>query len=301
MKPLPIFLATLLVAVPTFAGPRTSANYTVLTDTTGTGGKRTTSAAYTNTGSAGGIAGTSTVAAPAETAKAGFIAQLTEPTGLALNAAPLTVNETATRQLGAFLTLDDDTFTAIPAGSVAWSTVSGPLTLAGTGIATGGVVYQNTAATAQGIALGYTATLGLTVLDTIADNFGTYAADGLGDDWQVQYFGENNPLAAPAVDADADGNNNLFEFTAGLVPTSNASRFAMRVDPAPASAIKKLIVFSPIVAGRTYTVEFRTSLTSGNWAPLTTFTQSDAGNERTVTDTAGGGAQKFYRVNVSKP
>ncbi len=300
MKPLPIFLATLLVAVPTFAGPRTSANYTVLTDTTGTGGKRTTSAAYTNTGSAGGIACTSTVAAPAETAKAGFIAQLTEPTGLTLTAASLTVNETATDPLGAWLALDDATFLAIPSASVAWS-ATGPFTIASSGLGTAGVVFQNTSATAQGIYLGQTGTLGLTVLDTIADNFGTYAADGLGDDWQVQYFGENNPLAAPAVDADADGNNNLFEFTAGLVPTSNGSRFAMRVDPAPASAIKKLIVFSPIVAGRTYTVEFRTSLTSGNWAPLTTFTQSDAGNERTVTDTAGGGAQKFYRVNVSKP
>ena len=27
------------------------------------------------------------------------------------------------------------------------------------------------------------------MLDTIADNFGSYAGDGIGDDWQVQYSG----------------------------------------------------------------------------------------------------------------
>ena len=47
-------------------------------------------------------------------------------------------------------------------------------------------------------------------------------------------------------------------------------------------------------------VESRTSLTTGNWAPLTGTTQSDTGNERTITDTTTD-AQKFYRVNVSKP
>jgi hypothetical protein len=30
------------------------------------------------------------------------------------------------------------------------------------------------------------------VLDTIADNFGSYAGDGIGDDWQVQYSGVDN-------------------------------------------------------------------------------------------------------------
>ena len=46
------------------------------------------------------------------------------------------------------------------------------------------------------------------MLDTIADNFGTYAGDGLGDDWQVQYFGLSNPNAAPLLDPDFDGHNN---------------------------------------------------------------------------------------------
>ena len=38
------------------AGPRTSANYTILTDTIDAGGKRAVSASYTNDGSLGAVA-----------------------------------------------------------------------------------------------------------------------------------------------------------------------------------------------------------------------------------------------------
>ena len=51
---------------------------TVATDA---GGKRTTSANYTNDGSAGGIVGIATVAAPAGTLKTGYAAQLFDVTG----------------------------------------------------------------------------------------------------------------------------------------------------------------------------------------------------------------------------
>lgn len=105
---------------------------------------------------------------------------------------------------------------------------SGPLTVGVSGVATAGAVYQNTAATAQGIHLGFTGMLGLTVVNTLPDNFGTYAADGLTDAWQVQYFGEGNPQAAPGVDADGDLQNNLLEFRAGYVPTNSLSLLTTR-------------------------------------------------------------------------
>ena len=298
MKTAAIILALTAAA---HAGPRTSASYTIPADIADAGGKLTTSTSYTNDGSAGGIAGISTVAAPAETAKAGYIAQLTETTGLTLTASPLTVNETATLQLGAWLALDDATFLTVPTASVAWSVTNGPLTINATGLATGGVVFQNTAATAHGIHLGFTGTLGLTVANTLPDNFGTYAADGLDDDWQNQYFGLNNPLAAPTQDPDGDGQTNLFEFTAGIIPTSPASRFNLTLAPVTGQPTQKRAIFSPLVAGRSYTVEYRTSLTSGTWQPLTGTTQSDNGAERTVTDTSAAGPTKYYRVNVSKP
>ena len=76
MKPLQLPIAMtafvlLAVTVPVQAGPRTSANYNVATDTANAGGRRTTSTSYTNDGSAGEVAGISTVTSPAETAKHG--------------------------------------------------------------------------------------------------------------------------------------------------------------------------------------------------------------------------------------
>jgi hypothetical protein len=287
---------------PLHAGPRTSANYNIVTDTLDDGGKRMTSLAYTNDGSIGAIAGIATVAAPAETAKSGYIGQLFEVTGLVLEATPLTLNEGGTRQLNAALLLDDSTTLAVNAPSVAWSVLSGPLTsINASGLATAGTVYQSTGATAQGIHAGNTGTLNLTVLDSIPDNFGSYAGDGLGDDWQVQHFGLDNPNAAPGLDPDGDGENNHFEFTAGVIPTDPASRFVLRIEPVPAQPMRKNLIFSPRLGDRTYTVEFRSELTIGNWATLPGTTQSDNGQERTVTDLNATGSTKFYRVQINKP
>ena len=61
------------------------------------------------------------------------------------------------------------------------------------------------------------------------------------------------------------------------------------------------IVFSPVVAGRTYTVVSKSNLSDPAWVPLATSTQSDNGQQRTVTDLNFSGAKKFYRVSVSKP
>ena len=97
------------------AGPRTSASYSILTDSADSGGRRATSANYTNDGSAGGIAGISTVASPAENSKGGYIAQLFEVTGLTLTTALLTVNEGATDQLAAWQSLHVSVEASMPA------------------------------------------------------------------------------------------------------------------------------------------------------------------------------------------
>ena len=293
-----LFLALTFAA---HAGPRTSASYSITTDTTATGGRRTTSASYTHDGAAGAVAGLSTVAAPAETVKHGFIGQLTDATGVTLTASSLQVGEGASLQLGAWLALDDATFHSVPGASVAWSAQSGPITIGGTGLVTGDAVFQNTAATAQGTHLGFTGTLGLTVIETIADNFGTYAGDGIGDDWQVQYFGQDNPLAAPGVDASGNGHTNLFKYIAGLDPLDPASQFKLRIEPVLGQPSQKGLTFSPRFSDRTYVVKFRTSLTSGSWTTLTGTTQSDNGLERTVTDLNAPAGQKFYRVEITKP
>ena len=284
------------------AGPRTSASYTVAVDIADAGGKRTTSASYTNDGSAGGIAGLSTVAAPAETLKSGYAAQLYDVTGLMLTAATLTVNEGATNQLAAWQTLDDLSLLAVPAAGVTWSVPSGPMSINVSGLATAGAVYQNTAATAQGIYRGQTGTLGLTVVNTQPDNLGPYAGDGLDDAWQVQFFGlPPNANGGPLVDADQDGFDNLFEYRAGLLPTDASSFFNWRTEPVPGNPAQRRIIFSPRLPDRIYTVKSSTSLLSDSWISLSGATITDNGPERTVTDPDASGQRKFYKVEISKP
>jgi len=296
---LPILL--LLGVVTNHAGPRSSTNYNVVTDTADSGGKRATSTSYTNDGSVGGIVGISTLDAPAETAKHGYVGQLYDVTGLTLTAATPTVNETGTDQLTAWQTLDDLSLLAVPAASITWSVPLGPLAINANGLATAGTVYQNTAATAQGSYLGNTGTLGLAVVNTLPDNFGSYASDGLDDDWQFQYFGLSNPLAGPLLDPDGDGQNNRFEFIAGLIPTDATSRFKLQIEPVAGFNTQKKIIFSPRFNDRTYTIKTSTSLLSNSWISLSGGTVSDNGTERTITDTSATQPLKFYRVEITKP
>lgn len=295
-------ILALLATVAAHAGPRISASYSIATDTTDTGGGRTVSAAYTNDGSASAVAGLSTVASPAQTAKSGYVGQLYDVTGLVVNAGSSSVNEAATLQLTAWQFLDDESTLTVAANAVAWSVVSGPITgIDSGGLATADVVYQSTPATVQGMNGGFTGMLNLTVLDTIADNFGSYAGDGLGDDWQVQYFGTGNPLAAPGVDASGNGHTNLFKYIAGLDPLDPADRFKLRIEPVPGQPTQKRVIFSPLVAGRTYTVSAKATLSGGTFMPLGSSSSMDAGDERTVTDLDATGATKFYHVEISKP
>lgn len=293
-----ISLTLLFFAATAQAGTRTSTNYIVSSDTTDGGGKRATSTNYTNDGSAGGIVGISTVATPAETVKGGYVAQLYDVSGLTLTAVTLDVNEIGTNQLAAWQALDDLSLLAVPVGSVTWSVPSGPLTINASGLAEGGAVFRNTAAMAQGIYAGNTGTLSLTVINTMFDNFGSYADDSLEDAWQVQYFGLNNPLAAPGVDSDQDGFDNQFEFAAGTVPTDPASVFHWRMESVSGQI---RLVFSPRFTDRTYTVKTSTSLQSATWIPLNGAIVTDNGNERTVTTPSTAGQRMFYKVEVSKP
>ena len=289
-----------IMCLPLHAASRASANFSITAETTDSGGRRATSANYTNDGSAGLVAGVSTTAT--ETAKAGYIGQIFDVTGLVIGSASSEVNETGTHQLSARQLLDDASFLTLHAGAVAWSPVSGPITsVSSSGLVTAGTVYQNSPATVSGSSGGFTGSIALNVLDTIPDNFGSYAADGLPDDWQVQYFGLNNPKAGPNADATGTGQTNLFKYVAGLNPTNATSRFAVNIQAVPGQPGQMQVVFSPVVSGSSYTVVSKGNLSDPTWTPLAASTQSDSGQQRTVTDLGFSGARRFYRVSVSRP
>ena len=301
---LAVLASTALLACSAHAGSRTSANYTIATETIDGGGRRSTSANFTNDGSVGLIAGVSSVAAPAETAKHGYNGQLYEVTGLLLSATPTTtVNEAGTLQLSAALLLDDATTLALPAASVTWSVASGFLkNIDANGVALAQLVYENSAATAQGNYAQYTSTLPLTVLNVNPDNYGPYQADGIDDAWQVQYFGQPpNALAGPNADPDGDGQSNLFEYVAGIVPTDPNSRFNLTIAPVPGQPTRKALSFTPVVAGRSYTITAKSPLTAPTWSAITASAPSDNGTTRTITDLNASGTPKFYHVEITKP
>jgi hypothetical protein len=285
---------------PCLGGPRASTNYSIAAESYAPAGGARATAGYTVEdvfGEVGTVASSTSYVA-----KAGFGGQAYRVVGLALNAAPATVEEGQTRQLNAADVLDDTSLLAVDPASVSWSILGGPLTtISSGGVAVAGIVYQHTNATILGARGSFSSTLLLSVLNVNLDDFGIYAADGINDDWQVQYFGENSPNGLAAADPDGDGQNNTFEFTAGLIPNNAMSRFLLRVGAVAGQPNQRQLIFSPRLAGRTYTPEFRTNLAAGGWAPLTGTTQIDNGPERTVIDPNATGASKFYRVQITRP
>lgn len=296
-------MAALALVINLHAAPRSSTSYTVATESADSGGSRATSSSYTSETSLGGITGIATVAAPVETVKSGFIGQLYEVTALQLAASPTTVNEGATRQLAASLLHDDLTTTSLLPTAISWGVQSGPITsISSNGLATAGTVFQNTNATVNALYATFTGTLSLSVINVSNDDLPGYSGDGIDDAWQAQYFGLNNPNAAPNAITDGTGLTNLFKFTAGLIPNNSNSRFIFNPQPVPASPGQMSLTINPRFSDRTYTVVTSTTLgPSAIWTPLTTFTISDNGNNRTITDTSAAGPRKFYRVEISKP
>ncbi len=305
MKPQFPFLSALgLIAFACAAGaaPRTSADYSISSESIDQGGALLTSANYAVNASANDTGATGSEPTCGYLVKSSYIGQLFDVVG-ALPTAPVAeIVEGGTVQLGALQVLDDATVLPFSPSLATWSVGSGPITsITPNGFATAALVYQNTSATVRLNYQGFTGTLSLAVLNVNTDDFGIYAKDGIPDDWQVQYFGQNNPNAAPDVDATGSGQTNLFKYVAGLNPTDPASVFRVTVQPVSGQPSQRKIVFSPVVSDRAYTVVYKNNLTDGTWTPLAGASQSDNGQQRTVIDTDAAGKAKFYRVQISKP
>ena len=296
-----IIFGFICIGWPALAATRTSLNYSLATEALDAGGEASTSTSYTARSALGSIAGTATKASPSETSKHGYIAQLADTQSVTVSAASTTFNETTTTQLSATQTLDDATTTSLLASEVAWLIVSGPIaSISSSGLATAGATYVTTAASVTGSYQSITSNiLALSIVEAIADNYGTYASDGLPDDWQVQYFGIGNPNAAPLLDPDGDGFTNLFEYDASLSPISASIRFALQLQAVSGQPTQQKIIFTPRYATSTYTVQSSPDLIT--WSSLTSSTTSDVGQTRTVTDNAASGERKFYRVSINRP
>ncbi|OYW78250.1 MAG: hypothetical protein B7Z37_00135 [Verrucomicrobia bacterium 12-59-8] len=230
---------------------------------------------------------------------AGYPAMLRD--AVSLLALPESAPEAAATQLTLRQVLDDGTQNSVSPAAATWNVTSGPASVNAMGLLTAQAVAIDTNATLQITFSGLTSPSTVMVQNTIPDNFGAYASDGLDDSWQVQHFGLNNPLAAPGVDADGDGQNNLFEFTAGLLPNSHASRFIYFLEDVPGQTGQKRIVFQPALARRTFTLLKSTTLLPGSWQPVPGAVTTGNDGTQMLTDPAASGGRAFYQVQINLP
>jgi hypothetical protein len=121
--------------------------------------------------------------------------------------------------------------------------------------------------------------------------------DGLPDSWQLQYFSSvNDPQAAPNADPDGDGFTNLQEYVAGTDPTDPASY--LKIDSATTAGGIASIHFTA-VAGKTYTVLYRTNLLTGTWLKLADVPAQGSTGPVTVNDPAFSGSNsRYYRLTT---
>ncbi len=216
---------------------------------------------------------------------------------------------------------DDLRTSRLDPDSIIWSEQSGPLSSISTGgLLTADMVFQDSPAVVNGSYQNFTDSLNLTVLDTRTDNFGSYASDGIDDDWQVHYFGlplstaaataaaaspdggqPSGSDASPLADPDFDGQNNLFEFTAGVVPTDPQSVFRLNLEPVKGQPSRNQLVFSPRWTDRNYRILSSSTMQADSWLPITADSVRDDGDRRIITDAGTQEPQKFYRVEITKP
>jgi len=264
------------------------------------GGGRSSAGAYVNDGCVGGIGGIAD--SGTETNRGGFLGQLTETASLAVTGTPVQVNETDASQLTGTATMDDDTVTVLSGTDINWSAPAWPIqVITASGVATTMAVYANQSGAFSGQYLGVLGSGSLLVVNNLPDNYGTYAGDNLPDNWQNQYFGLDNPNAAPNADVTGTGQNNLFKYVAGLDPTNAASVFRLRIAAVPGQPGQKQLMFNPRWTDRVYTPMFRTNLLSGTWQTLTNTNVSDNATERTITDLNATEPTKFYRIQITYP
>lgn len=282
----------LLVCV---VGVSANAATTVTPGAADAGGGRATGAVAVVDVSLGGIVGIP--AAGVATNKSGYVGQLYDLVAIQVTANPTSVNETAARQLVAGGLYDDGTRGSLSTNP-AWGVVSGPLTgVDGGGLATAGIVYENTPASAFAAQASVTGTTAILVLNVDNDDYQTYAGDGLPDGWQVAYFGIDNADAAPALDPDGDRFKNADEYAADTVPTNIESLLQITSMACGTSGVR--VAWIGGVWAQQY-LEVRSDLsdTGEVWSAIFTNTAPTASATNYLDRSAAGTGRGYYRIRA---
>ena len=121
--------------------------------------------------------------------------------------------------------------------------------------------------------------------------------DGMPDHWELDHSLDPDVDDAD-LDADADGSTNRDEYLAGTDPQDPASVLLMVAETlVDGTATLRF----PVVAGQTYTVQYRGSLNSGTWLRLIDVEAQTVAREMLVTDpNAGTGDARYYRLTTPR-
>jgi hypothetical protein len=115
--------------------------------------------------------------------------------------------------------------------------------------------------------------------------------DGMPDDWETLYNFNINNSADALQDADGDLMTNLQEYNAGTNPRDPLSYLRLRLIRSGGSSL----TFNA-VANRTYSIEYRDTLSPGAWQVLQNI---PAGPSREVQlNDSAGGSTRFYRLRT---
>ena len=228
----------------------------ILSHTVGSGGGRVTSAnvsIVSEFGTLGGVVAESP--SNVVVARQGFAGRLYDEAAFSIGAGAQFVAENGTLQATALITTDDNLFASVPGSAVTWlfTNATGQAIVDAAGLISGQPVYESALLNLRGEYHGLSADVGVTVLNTLADNFGLYAGDSVDDDWQVRHFGTGDPLGVASADPDGDGRNNALEFLALTDPRDPASafRFAIQTARLPSVTVR----LSTMEPGRRYVIQ----------------------------------------------
>ena len=239
---------------------RSSGSYRVESESISAGVSEGTSPTFESTSGAG-LPPPAEQTSPTYEATPDLSGQLSVPLGFAL-AGPLTVVEGESAQYYPAIALDDGTYQSLGLEGASFTllTTSAYAQLSTEGALTTSFLPQAETLTLQVNQGPAQATRQITVKDTLKDNFGPYAGDGLDDAWQFLWFGPHDPAGLAQADADGDGFTNAYEHLTGTAPTDRSSAFRLSLQQAPEEGSLSLRL-PALLTGRRYRLQTSLTLT----------------------------------------
>jgi len=166
-----------------------------------------------------------------------------------------------------------------------------------------------TNALVQGLVTGQNYSLRIRATNFIGDSFNSNVAttsnpndwdgDGMPNVWEEMHMLDPNDPDDASEDPDMDGATNLQEYLAGTDPGNTASRLHLELVSFTSPGQVELRFMA--VAEKVYTIEFRDSLTTGDWETLIDVPVDSSTRPFTITDSVPPGTPaRFYRVTLTQ-